>query len=311
MALLSAHSLAGRPVWEVVRRQDGVIGFWQLVALGYSAEAIQHRIEMGRLHRIHRGVYSVGRAELSPRGRMTAALLACGEGALLSHSTAAAVWGIRTLPAGAIEISLHYPAHARHDGIRAHRRKDLRPADRDVRACLPLTSIATTLLDLATRLSRDSLEAAINAADKHDLIDPDSLRAELDGIPRRPGLARLRSTLDAPTFTLTDSALERRFIPIAGRAGLPKPQTQVTLDGHRVDFFWPELGLVVETDGLRYHRTPAEQARDHVRDQAHAAAGRVPLRFTRAQVRFQPEHVEATLNAVAVRLARRTPRLPS
>jgi very-short-patch-repair endonuclease len=74
------------------------------------------------------------------------------------------------------------------------------------------------------------------------------------------------------------------------------------VSGFRVDFHWPELGLVVETDGLRYHRTPAQQAKDRLRDQAHAAAGLVSLRFTRAQVRFEPDYVQATLAAVARRL---------
>ncbi len=225
MVLLSAHSLPGRSVWEVVRAQDGVIAHWQLLALGYSKRAIEHRLVSGRLYCLYRGVYAVGRAQVSDRGRLTAALLACGDGATLSHESAAAVWGIRRLPAGAIDISIPYPAQSRHEGIRTHRRRNLRPEDRTVRSGLPLTSITTTLIDLATRLGRDSLEAAINTADKLDHIDPETLRTALTDMPRRPGLARLRRTLDAPTFTVTDSELERRFLPIARRAGLPRPQT--------------------------------------------------------------------------------------
>jgi very-short-patch-repair endonuclease len=108
---------------------------------------------------------------------------------------------------------------------------------------------------------------------------------------------------------MTDTELERRFLPIARRAGLPLPLTQVYVNGFRVDFYWPELGLVVETDGLRYHRTPAQQAEDSRRDQTHAAAGLVPLRFTRAQVRFEPGHVEEVLTAVARRLRPRPDRV--
>lgn len=111
----------------------------------------------------------------------------------------------------------------------------------------------------------------------------------------------LRETLDRRTFTLTDSELERRFLPLARRAGLPAPQTQAWVNGFKVDFYWPELGLVVETDGLRYHRTPAQQARDRVRDQAHAAAGLACLRFTHAQIRFEPDHVVRTATAVAAK----------
>jgi very-short-patch-repair endonuclease len=118
----------------------------------------------------------------------------------------------------------------------------------------------------------------------------------------RRGVAILRDTLDRRTFVLTDSELERRFLPIARRAGLPKPETQMMVNGFRVDFYWPELGLVVETDGLRYHRTPTQQAADRVRDQAHAAAGLTPLRFTHAQIAYEPGQVRETLGAVSGRL---------
>ncbi len=171
---------------------------------------------------------------------------------------------------------------------------------------IPVTSITLTLVDLATRLGRDSLEAAINAADKFDLIDPDGLSAALTALPRTPGAARLRSTLDRRTFTLTDSHLERRFLRLAKRAGLPKPRTQQRLHGYRVDFHWPELDLVVETDGLRYHRTPAQQAADRRRDQALTAAGLTVLRFTHAQIRYEPADVTATLTAVALKATARS-----
>jgi len=110
--------------------------------------------------------------------------------------------------------------------------------------------------------------------------------------------------LDRATFTLTDSELERRFLPIVRRVGLPKPATRQWVNGHRVDFLWPELGLVVETDGLRYHRTATQQARDTVRDNAHRAAGLVPVRFTHAQVRYEPGYVEEILAAVTRRARR-------
>jgi very-short-patch-repair endonuclease len=104
---------------------------------------------------------------------------------------------------------------------------------------------------------------------------------------------------------MTDTELERRLLPIARRAGLPIPLTQVYVNGYKADFYFPDLGMLIETDGLRYHRTPAQQAEDRRRDQAHTAAGLVPLRFTRAQVRFEPGHVEEILTAVARRLRQR------
>ena len=105
--------------------------------------------------------------------------------------------------------------------------------------------------------------------------------------------------LDRHTLILTESELERRFLPLARSAGLPRPLTGRRVNGFTVDFYWPELGLVVETDGLRYHRTPAQQARDLVRDQAHQASGLRPLRFTHGQVFFDSDYVEATLRNVA------------
>jgi very-short-patch-repair endonuclease len=168
---------------------------------------------------------------------------------------------------------------------------------------IPVTDPISTLVDLAACTGLDRLERAINDADRLDLIDPESLRAALDATPPRPGVGHLRSLLDSHTFAPTDSVLERRFLRLACDAGLPRPGTQVMVNGFRVDFYWPDLGLVVETDGLRYHRTPAQQKKDHLRDQAHTASGLTALRFTAAQVRYEPDQVRKTLTAVATRLS--------
>ena len=284
-------------VWVLVRRQHGVISRSQLVGLGYSAEAIRHRIKVGRLHCLYRGVYAVGRAELTDRGRWMAAVLACGHGAVLSHESAAALWGLRRHPAGAPQVSVPAKRHPRQPKIHIHRRSNLPPEHLTTRERIPVTDLSLTFVDLATRVGRDSLEEAVNVADRDDLIDPEALRTSLLGFPPIPGLARLRATLDIRTFTLTDSELERRFLRIVDRAGLPRPLTQQRVNGYRVDFYWPDVGLIVETDGLRYHRTPAEQARDRRRDQAHTAAGLTPLRFTNAQIRHEPATTTATLAA--------------
>jgi very-short-patch-repair endonuclease len=157
------------------------------------------------------------------------------------------------------------------------------------------------LIDIATQLEPDQLEAAINEADKLDLIDPEELRLAIDRAVHRPGVRALRRSLDRRTFRLTDSELERRFLRLIRKARLPLPQTGQCVNGFKIDFYWPELRLVVETDGLRYHRTTAQQTRDRVRDQTHTAAGLTTLRFTHAQVAHQPDHVVATLAAVARR----------
>ena len=293
---------SGDSLWALVRRQHGVITRQQLMQLGFGKHAIDHRISTGRLHPIWRGVYAVGRTELTQDGRWIAATLSCGPSAVLSHWSAAALWGIGQAPTGPIEISIPARATRRRPGILVHRRLGLIAAQVTSVRGIPVMTPTWTLIDLAPRLDRAETEAAINEANKRNLVNPETLRAALDGLPRVPGVSILRELLDRLTFVLTDSELERQFLPIARQAGLPPPQTGCYLNGFKVDFYWPDLGLVVETDGLRYHRTAAQQARDRRRDQAHAAAGMTPLRFTHAQVRFEPGHVRGTLVAVVRRL---------
>jgi predicted transcriptional regulator of viral defense system len=288
-------------VLELAARQHGVVTRAQLLELGLSAPAIKYRLRRGRLHPVHRGVYAVGRPQLTRLGSLNAAVLAAGPGAALSHEQAGEVYGLRGRRRAPIEVTVPAGAMRLRPGIRIHRRA-LSEADITTRHGIRVTTPVRTLLDLADRLSERQLEAAVNEADRLDLVDPERLRAAAAG----RGAPTLRDLLDRDTFALTDSELERRFLPIVRRAGLPPPLTQQRLNGFRVDFFWPDLALVVETDGLRYHRTPAQQARDRRRDQAHAAAGLTPLRFTHHQVAHEARSVETTLRAVV----RRPPRAP-
>jgi very-short-patch-repair endonuclease len=233
-----------------------------------------------------------------------AATLACAPGAVISHRSAAALWGIRSERPGRIEVSTPAASRRRQGSIAAHRRS-LRDTDVTTRDGIPVTCVVCTLVDIACSLSLGELERAVNEADRLDLIDPEALRTALDFYRGQRGVARLRALLDRRTFRLTRSDLERLFLPIAKQVGLPLPLTKQWVNGFEVDFFWPDLGLVVETDGLRYHRTPSEQARDRLRDQAHTAAGLVNLRFTHEQVRYEPEHVRSTLLAVVRRIEAR------
>ena len=280
--------------WRLARRQHGVLTRRQLLELGFGPDAIKHRVASGRLHPISRGVYAVGRPQLTGHGYWMAAVLSCGDRAVLSHESAAALWGVRPPGSRMVEVSVPARVSRRRSGVLVHRRSNLSPADLTRCDGIPVTTAVCTIVDVAARLDRRELEAAINAADRHELVDPERLRRELDAMPRRPGVAIVRNTIDRRTFALTDSELERRFLLLARMAGFGSPLTGVRLYGFKVDFYWPGLGLVVETDGLRYHRTPAQQAADRVRDQAHTAAGLTPLRFTHDQVRFDPGYVRAT-----------------
>jgi hypothetical protein len=291
-----------RQAWELARRQHGVLTRRDLLALGFSDEAIRHRLGRGRLHRVVPGVYAVGRAGLSREGRWMAAVLACGPEAFLSHRSAAALWRFGTEHRDHIDVSVRRWSEARIGGIRCHRRPTLPPEAVTKRLGIPLTEPVQTFLDLATVTGPKGLERAINEADKRDVIDPDALRRALDDHAGAPGVRPLRHVLDKHTFRLSDDELERFFRPIAAAAGLPTPLTKVDVDEFEVDFFWPDLGLVVETDGWRYHRTPAAQTRDALRFQAHTAAGLTPLRFSHWQVKYERQHVLNILGTTAARL---------
>jgi very-short-patch-repair endonuclease len=241
---------------------------------------------------------------VTDNGRWMAAVLACGNGAVLSHSSAAALWRMGKERRGLVEVSLPSSSRRRCPGLRIHRRPSLNP-ERDLTReyGIPVTTPVQTLIDMSLRLDRTGVERMINEADKYNLTHPPQLREALDARAGEPGVAKLRFILDRRIFRLTKEELERRFLPLARRAGLPTPLTGQFVNDFEVDFYWPDLGLVVETDGLRYHRTPAEQARDRLRDQTHTASGLTPLRFTHEQVRYEPGHVLRILTQTASRLA--------
>lgn len=230
-----------------------------------------------------------------------AALLACGPGAVLSHGSAAALWGFGVEPRGLVEVSLPVGMRSRRPGIRAHRRTALGSDEVTEHEGVPVTVPIRTLIDQATRLAPARLERAINEADKLERVRADVLYAALDDYSGEAGVGLLRKLLDPLHFRLSDSELERAMRPVAKRAGLPVPETKAWVNDYEVDFFWPELGIVVETDGLRYHRTASQQRRGLERDQAQIAAGLWPLRFSHWQIAREPAHVHKVLRRVAAR----------
>jgi very-short-patch-repair endonuclease len=303
-----------RRAWELAGRQHGIVTRRQLLALGFGPRSIQHRVERGRLFRVGLGIYAVGWPALNEQRQWMAAVLAGGEGAALSHRSAAALWqiggkqaqgvGIGDRPTG-IDVSVRRLCELGRPGIRFRGRPTLSPHDIVLRDDIPITSPVQTLVDLATELGPVPLERAVNDADKRDLVDPEALRDELARFAGQPGVQPLRHLLDKLFFRLSDSDLEIYFRRIVRAAKLPIPLSKQRVNKFEVDFFWPDLGLVVETDGLRYHRTPSAQLRDARRDRAHVMAGMTPLRFTHYEVRYEPGRVRAALAETIAMLRKR------
>src|SRR4051794_14655036 len=166
-------SIDHKAVWALIRHQHGVISRSQLLSFGISRHAIEHRIARGRLFVVWPGVYRVGPRPLTREGQFMAAILACGSGAVLSHESAAALWGIRKGGLDPIHVSIPATRRIRRDGIHVHRRNPMPPAT--TKWNLPLSRPLFTLVDLAATLEPDPLEAAINEADRLNLVDPEML----------------------------------------------------------------------------------------------------------------------------------------
>lgn len=280
--------------WRLADAQHGVVTRAQLLALGYTPEGIKHRLRTGRLFTLWPGVYAVGRRRVGRLGMWKAATLACGPESALCGQSGAALVSLQSNEGGWVEVAVPPGVVRSRRGIKLRRCRDLADHVTEVSG-VPVCSTPLLLVQLSARLGRDSTEAAINRADKLDLIDPEALRTAIEALKGRPGVAQLRSILERSTFQLSDSKLERLFRPIARRAGLPQPLMGETVNGFEVDFWWPELNFVVETDGLRYHRTAITQTRDLRRDHAHDRANTWHSRFSHAQIAFEPGYVEEAL----------------
>jgi hypothetical protein len=287
-----------RATWRLAREQHGVLTHADLLGLGFTAKAIKHRVASGRLHPISVGVYAVGRPELTPHGRWMAAVLACGDEAMLSHRSAAELWGIGHEDGKRIDVTVRRKAEIHRQGLKVRARPTLGASSFVVRFGIPVTHLVQTLVDLATELKPMRLERAVNEADKLDLVDPETLRRALEGYGGMPGVRTLRTMLDRHTFRLSDSDLEILFRPLALAAGFPLPLSKHRVLGYETDFFFPDHDLIVETDGLRYHRTAAQQARAAKRDQKHVAAGFRVLRFTHWQIAHAADEVTGVLRRI-------------
>jgi very-short-patch-repair endonuclease len=285
----------------VAARQGGVVSLAQLLEVGLGEGAIRHRVRLGRLVRVHRGVYAVGHAQLTALGWRWAAVLAYGGPgrAALSHRSAAVVWDLLPSPAK-FDVTTLGAAHGTA-AIRVHRcaltADDLTTIDR-----LPLTTVARTLVDLTATLAPHQTERVVQRAEHLRLLDTRSLDAQLARAqgrrtkPLRAAVERLQ--VREPDITRTE--LEERFLALVLAAQLPRPEVNAMVGEDEVDFLWRAQKLIVETDGRATHLTPEAFEEDRRRDAVHSMLGLRTLRFTWRQVVYEPRFVA---KAIATALA--------
>jgi hypothetical protein len=256
------------------------VAHWQLLELGCSPKAIQYPLAQSFLTPVHRGVYAVGRRTLTPNGHRMAAVLSYKPPCVLSHRSAAAVWGIWS-SGPRIEVTLERKSRS-HARLRAHYTATLDPEDVTAKDNIPITSPARTLLDLATTLKPHLLVKAIEAAERRRIFDLMALGRATTRAAGRPGVKKLQAALTAyrPPAD-THSPVEQQFYElIRSDPTIPLPQVNVLVAGLEVDFFWPQTRLVVEVDGRGYHSSPRAFETDRVRDAKLVRAHCPVLRIT-------------------------------
>lgn len=272
-------------------RQHGVVTVRQLRACGLGDTAISHRVRAGRLHRLHRGVYAVGHAAVSWRGRYLAAVLAVGPHAVLSHRSAAVVWGLVEVRPRLTDVTVARAARSRR-GIRVHDVRRLDARDWTRAHGIPVTTVARTLLDLADVLGPGALRRVVREAYAQRRVDERQLHAMLIRARGRHGAPRLEA-LVAPGPVATRSELEDRLLDLVLASGLPRPLVNAGLEGLprrvEVDFLFAEAGLVVEADGARYHENRVARDADVARQAMLEAAGYRVLRVNWKQVTRQQD----------------------
>jgi very-short-patch-repair endonuclease len=282
-----------RGVADIAGAQRGLVHVSQLGALGIGRSAMRHRIATGRLHLVLPSVLSVGSAVLQPRGAETAALLYAGEDAVISHESAAALWGLTATPSF-VALTVIRRSVKRQPGVEVHRVASLDLRDTRLHLGFPVTAPARSLIDCAgAGLAVDRL---LNEARALKLVTDAEIYAAMERCPGRTGIKALRALLEVEKDTgYTRSEAERRLKRIVKAAGIEWPVFNTSLEGIRPDAYWPRLRVIVEVDGYPFHGHWAAFQRDRARDNRLVAAGYVVLRFTWHQLTRSPLKVAAEI----------------
>lgn len=292
--------LVDRKVEELARRQHAVVSRGQLLALGMGRRAIGRRLQHGQLHELHRGVYVVGVRRISRKGRWIGGVLACGEGSVLSHRSAAQLWRLLRSSSAQIEVTAA-KTQSRRAGIVCHRI----PMAADewlVDDAIPVTSPFRTIFDLAAELEMRELERAFHEAEAREMTDRVSLPMLLERYPGRRGSRKVTALLGSRApVAITRNDFEEAFLALVDARGLRRPRMNADLAMRgrffEVDALWEAERLAVELDSRSIHGTWKRQESDRLRDRILVAEGWKTMRITWWQLRDEPEEIVADLKA--------------
>ena len=276
----------------------GVVARPELLAAGVAPGEIEQRLRTGFLIREYPGVYRVGHRAPSLEARYMAAVLACGEGALLSGRAAGYLFGALKGPAPPPEVTA--PTERRVRGVKTRRSRTLDPRDATSYRGIPVTTLPRTLVDLAAVLAADELARACHEAEVRHRTTPAQVEAVLERRPKSPGARKLRAVLRGDTPVVL-SRLEQRFLVLLGEAGLPAPQANRPAGGHYVDCRWPAQRLTVELDSYRYHRSRHAWEQDRRRERQARTRGDEYRRYTWADIFEHPRDMLEELSALLAR----------
>jgi hypothetical protein len=289
-----------RAIIGVAARQQGLLTHLQLRAMGVGRRTIDRWLASGRLRAIHRDVYAFGPRPLTKHGKWLAAVLALGPGTMLSHESAAALWGLAgdrrkvhvTAPRGR-------QVRPGRTGIQLHRCK-FQADERAVRNGIPVTTVARTLFDLAERSQHHELKSAWDEASRLGLLRVSEVAAVHERGRGRRARRRIKPFLDAEQRYVEDTAspLEGRFAAFVLAHGLPQPQTNVMVDGDKVDALWPAARLIVELDSWEFHAHREAFETDRDRDTDHLVAGYRTIRVTHRRLSAEPDRLAAQIRAL-------------
>lgn len=296
----------GRELAELAGQQHGIVSIRQLEALGFTRDAVGYGVRSGRLHRLYTGVYAVGHTKFSPHGQCLAAVLASGPGTVLSHFSAAWLWGIVRSGPAPYEVTTPLPRRRKPPRIVVHRARHLLETDWVVEDGIPVTGVPRLLLDLAARVRPHTLRRYLERAEELGLLEPREIHELLDRTRGHHGHGPLRRAIAfyaPPPFTR--SQLERRFLAAIEAAGLPRPSVNFNVAGFELDMYWPDQRFAVELDSYGTHGTREAFGRDRLRQEDLLLEGVAVTRVT--DERFYRE-ADAVIARVGRLLGERDPR---